>query len=77
METTKTTIAELANILYGTIGLKDMNSNDSNKIYCNRCQMLVKSTRWQGEQVCPYHQYTMRTEDGIEFMYDEFDQDGE
>lgn len=46
-------------------------------MYCNSCQMYVKPTLWYGEKVCPYHQRTMQTEDGVVFMYDEFNQDGE
>ena len=46
-------------------------------MYCNMCQMYVKPTTWDGEQVCPYHQRTMQTEEGPALMYDEFNQDGE
>lgn len=37
----------------------------------------VESTTWEGEQVCPWHQRIMQTEEGPVFMYDEFNQDGE
>jgi len=46
-------------------------------LYCNACQMYVKPTRWDGEEVCPYHQRVRRTEEGTEFMYDEFNEDGD
>ena len=38
----------------------------------------VKSTLWQGEKVCPYHQRVGYDSEGVPyFMYDEFNQDGE
>lgn len=46
-------------------------------MYCNACQMYVKPTKWDGEEVCPYHQRVRHTEEGTEFMYDEFNQDGD
>jgi len=46
-------------------------------MYCNACQMYVKPTMWDGEKVCPYHQRVRQTEDGQEFMYEEFNQDGD
>jgi hypothetical protein len=48
-----------------------------NTMYCNSCQMYVKPTTWQGEEVCPYHQRVHNGEEGPEFMYEEFNQDGE
>ena len=48
-----------------------------NTLHCNICEMYVKPTKWEGEDVCPYHQRTMSTEEGPVLMYDEFDQDGE
>jgi len=46
-------------------------------LYCNACQMYVKPARWDGEEVCPYHQRVRQTEEGTVFMYEEFNQDGE
>ena len=46
-------------------------------LYCNQCQMYVKPTKWENEDVCPYHQRVGTSEDGPYLMYDEFDQDGE
>jgi len=46
-------------------------------MYCNMCEMYVKPTKWDGEDVCPYHQRTMMTEEGPVSMYEEFNQDGE
>ena len=47
-------------------------------LYCNMCQMYVVPTSFGGEtNICPYHQRVSRSEEGeVEFMYDEFDQDG-
>jgi len=36
----------------------------------------VEPTKWEGEEVCPYHQRTKMTEEGPVLMYEEFDQDG-
>ena len=47
-------------------------------LYCNMCQAYVKPTSFGGEdELCPYHQRTYQGEEGTEFMYDEFNQDGE
>ncbi len=48
-------------------------------LFCNMCQMYVVPTSFGGEtDICPYHQRISHSEDGeTEFMYDEFNQDGE
>jgi len=48
-----------------------------NKQYCNICQFETDFVLWDGNLVCPYHQHSKQTEEGIVFMYDEFNQDGE
>lgn len=47
-------------------------------LYCNACQMYVVPTSYAGEtDICPYHQRVSYSEDGeVDFMYDEFDQEG-
>ena len=47
------------------------------KEYCNQCGFETQRVDWHGEQVCPYHQHIHYGEEGPEFMYDEFNQDGE
>ncbi len=48
----------------------------NNTHYCNQ-HGYVKPDTWQGETVCPYHQRVSYGEEGPEFYYDEFNQDGE
>lgn len=45
--------------------------------YCNICDREVRSITWNGEEVCPYHQRSMQTEEGTVMLYDEFNEDGE
>ena len=47
-----------------------------NTYSCNQ-HGYVKPTTWQGESVCPYHQRVHHGEEGPEFLWDEFNQDGE
>jgi len=47
-----------------------------NTYYCGQ-HGYVKPDTWQGETVCPYHQRVHHGEEGPEFYYDEFNQDGE
>jgi len=52
--------------------------HDDKTMYCNACEMYVKPTSFGGEKdLCPYHQRSYQSEEGIVMMYDEFNQDGE
>lgn len=46
-------------------------------LHCNKCDMYVVPTTFNGQECCPYHQQVYQSEEGPVFMYDEMDQDGE